>query len=342
MTGSTSDSLHDLRALAGALLEDDALVARQVAVAARVERHRRVRAVVAGATGLAVVGVLAVGAILWPSPETLAPAPAGTPAPSASTSADAATDVCDELVEISGKPIGNIGGIEHEWNGMPDAPCEDWPARVLAHPNTVVINTSDGTMLQLDYRIESDDIDAYRDLGPDFLVPFPDPSWPVDKLITIDTATGVIVDVMAIPEGAETFGLDADVPSSPSDQVEAVLDAFAHPAGLTPLAGGWTLLDGGVTTAGAYAPALVYLTTETYVTWTTDPETTPESYYSATLWPERKMPDEHGDGSAVQCAVGDAFLVVVRHPEGDADAAAMQEALVEALRGVTGLTLDGC
>jgi len=63
----------------------------------------------------------------------------------------------------------------------------------MAHPDTILINTTDNTMMEAYYRTSIDALGAYANLGPDFVVPNPDPTWPADSLVLIDAKTGEVI-----------------------------------------------------------------------------------------------------------------------------------------------------
>ncbi|WP_062518500.1 hypothetical protein [Demequina gelatinilytica] len=373
MTGTRS-TLHQLHALAGATFDDGPLASDHSVVTERVARHRRTRTLVAGATGTAVVALGVVGLALWTSPATVAPAPADSPAasssaapsPSATTAAEAPPAECADATWIDGKPYNDVGGLEHRWAMAYSEPCDEWPEEVLAHPNTVVVNTVDGTMLQANVRVDGPDMDAYRDLGPDFLVPDPDPSWPADSFVIIDAATGEVLEAMTIHDPDFEAEAPDETPSGRDTAFFAMLDAFGNTSAMSELPDGWVLIDGTSSTSGTYGPTLRYVSTATYEAYLADPAGAMSPRYAVTL---RDVPldaavtgpdgspvqgddslleqelyyDESINGGGIQCPVGrDAYLVVQQKPESDESIFAFQDALVAALREVTGLELKDC
>ena len=122
-------------------------------------------------------------------------------------------------------------------------PCDEWPDRVLAHPDTVLINTTDNTMVEAYYRTNIAALGLYAHLGADYVVPDPDPSWPADSLVLIDAATKEVLEVTPL----------ASLPDLSSAQLPAMsVVGEPYPAGMSapslvdllgPAGGGGTLIS---------------------------------------------------------------------------------------------------
>lgn len=118
-------------------------------------------------------------------------------------SPDAPTDAqlaaCNPADLITGKaPNEFVGGMEGWFNSTPVAPCSQWEERTLAHPDTVLINTRDGTLVEAYGRTDTDVLDPYRDLGDDMVVPNPDATWPDNSLVLIDAGSGELLETFEI------------------------------------------------------------------------------------------------------------------------------------------------
>ncbi|SEJ63226.1 hypothetical protein [Demequina mangrovi] len=376
MTADRS-TFENLQALAVAAWDDAAHGVDVEAVAGRVARHRRRRGLAVGAASVAVVALGFVAASLWlpGRPTEVAPATSSTPAPAEPTETATASSLdlalaaaCNDATEISGKAIGNIGGLETDWNSTPGAPCDEWPIEILEHPNTVVVNTSDGTMLQADYRVDGPDMDPYRDLGPAFLIPDPDPTWPADKLVVIDAATREVLEVNDIPDHADTFGLEGEIPTSLSDETAAVLEALSHGDTLAQHLDGWELVGTSEMTE-AWGSVLTLAPTDVYDAMEADPSAGMTVHANVVLTPEpltagqtvtsaegEEVPlgdnplldllyyfPEQFRGGGFQCPIGDeAFLVVQSYPGDDPRLDDLQVDVFEALRAMTGYELPRC
>ncbi|WP_062465214.1 hypothetical protein [Demequina soli] len=366
-----SRTLHDLEAMARAAADDAALATARTLAEARVARYRRGRASVVGAVA-AVVGVLAVVGLTQSRPDGVAPAVASptpgasaSPSPSASAASDPAA--CAPATVIPGKAVGMWGGMESSWNSTPVAPCDEWPAELLAHPNTVLINTRDDTMVEAYYRVDGPDMDAWRDLGPDFLVPDPDAAWPADRWIVVDAATRELLEVDRIPDQVDDAA-PVDL-STFSPGTQAVAAGLHHPALRLLAVGGFAYGDSS-TAPGALGPVLLYRDADAYAAYLEDPSRDPGAMMTVTLSavadpaltrtvtsPEGQAvePDlaalrdgslyfrlADGSGDAIQCPVGDDAYLTVRASPADAAVFDLTRAVVEALRTEAGASLDRC
>ncbi|WNM24431.1 hypothetical protein [Demequina capsici] len=218
------DRFQDLRAIAGEGFESTPLRLDLDPIQTRVARYRTGRMVLASVVGLVMVGAVVFGTTLRPGPTQNAPlaTPSSTPDVTVTpdtvvTQASDANPACNAATGIEGKPAGSVGGMEGWWNSTPVAACDQWDQQILDHPDTVTINTYDDTMVEAYYRTSIDALGVYANLGPDFVIPDPDPSWPADSMIVIDARTGeVLASSLLFGERAAT---DADA----SDTVDVAL-----------------------------------------------------------------------------------------------------------------------
>ncbi|WP_084073360.1 hypothetical protein [Demequina sp. NBRC 110052] len=194
------DSLKQLHSLAGAGFDHTILRNEISAVEKRIARHRSSRAALASAAGIAILGTAAVGVLQWPGAPEAAPAevPSASPSPTPAVVEESGAPGCAPATIVPGKPAGDIGGLEGWWNSTPvSLPCERWDEsdpRILDHPDTVLINTVDYTMVEAAYRSDRAALGAYATLDGDFVVPARDPEWPANSLVLIDAATGEVLE----------------------------------------------------------------------------------------------------------------------------------------------------
>lgn len=196
-------AFRDLHEVAGQVFDTTELRADPVRVEERVSRYRAGRAVLASFAGIGVAGVVVAGALQALGAAEVSPATSPTPPPIPQPTdivTDARDPACADATVVPGAPAGDVGGLEGWWNATPIAPCDEWNPAILAHPDTVTINTSDGTMLEASYRTSLAALGVYADLGPDFRVPDPDPEWPAASIIVIDAATGEVLSSSRISE----------------------------------------------------------------------------------------------------------------------------------------------
>lgn len=213
---------HDLQDLAGGGFDSTEFAAGPDLVERRVARWRGARTALMSVASVAVIAAVAVGVN---ESRSAAPLPAGpietpvtasaSPAPEASATTGTTPAGCAPAQVVSGKSVGNLGGLEGWFNGTPSAPCEEWEQRILDHPDTVLIYTEDNTMVEAYYRTSIDALGVYTDLGPDFVVPDPDPEWPARSLVLIDARTGELLqttlvsnysaDELGVPEPGTTL-----------------------------------------------------------------------------------------------------------------------------------------
>ncbi len=196
------EAFRDLHDVAGHVFDTTALRVNPDPVEARVERYRAGRAVLGSLAGTAVVGIVVLGVTHRQGPHEVDPVATA----SASTTPDVVVTAaaCHGATGIEGKPAGSLAGLEGWWNATPTAPCDEWDQVILEHPDTVTINTADNTMVEAYYRTSIDALGVYRDLGPDFVVPDPDPTWPADSIIVIDAATGEVLSSSLLSAYADT------------------------------------------------------------------------------------------------------------------------------------------
>ena len=212
-------AFQQLRSDAGAGYDARAIHASLDKVERRVERARIGRALVGAGAALAVIGVIAVVAPHIFNDDAVSPAatPSGTPsAPATSPSAEIVDELslpCTVAGGIEGNPVGDLGGLEGWFNGTSTPPmCEskdewtEWEHLAAAHPDTVLINTIDNTMIEAYYRTSRDALGVYATLSGDFKVPDPDPAWPAHSAVLIDAATG---EVLSVSDFEEMDGFDS-------------------------------------------------------------------------------------------------------------------------------------
>lgn len=203
MTGPY-DSLKHLHSLAGAGFDHTMLRDDVSAVEKRIARYRSARAALASAAGIAVLGIAAAGMLQWPGALEAAPAdvPSASPSPTPAVVEESVKPGCAPATIVPGKAAGQIGGLEGWWNSTPASlPCERWDesdTRILDHPDTVLINTVDNTMVEAAYRTDRAALGIYATLDGDFVVPAPDPGWPANSLILIDAATGEVLETYVL------------------------------------------------------------------------------------------------------------------------------------------------
>lgn len=195
------DAFQNLQAITGRGLDSTALYRDLDEVERRIARHRTGRVVLSSFVALAVVGGLTFAATAMPFTGNSGPAvvPSETPSPSA-LGIDPHPAGCIAAQVVSGKPVGNLGGLMGWYNSTPTAPCDEWPEQILDHPDTVLIYTGDNTMVEAYYRTNIDALGIYAHLGEDFVVPDPDPSWPADRLVLIDARTNEVLEVTDIAD----------------------------------------------------------------------------------------------------------------------------------------------
>ncbi|WP_084125020.1 hypothetical protein [Demequina sp. NBRC 110054] len=253
---SAREAFSDLHDVAGRVFDTTDLRANPGPVEVRVARYRAGRTVLLSVGGLAVVGALLFGTTLRPAPAEVGPATEATPSTAAShgpavmegSGADAAA--CRPATVIAGKAAGGVGGVEGYWNSTPVRACEDWDQVILSHPETATINTTDGTMIEASYRTSMAALGDYADLGPDFVVPDPDPEWPAKSVIVIDVATGEILyerllaDFPQFDDAVEGTGVDPAAAQLEDPDFYKVEEPY--PAGATEptLADLWPRVDG--------------------------------------------------------------------------------------------------
>ena len=189
-------AFHDLRSQVGH--QYDARDAHRTLdeVEDRVARHRATRTVLGSVVGVFAVATVAFIAAqkLWLADVPPVQHPSTSSSPSPASSANSGVPAwCHDATVVPGKPAQNLGGLEGWWNGTPDAPCDEWDQEIQDHPDVVQINTSDGTMMEADYRTDLSALGAYATLSGDFKVPNPDPSWPEDSVVIIDARTGEVL-----------------------------------------------------------------------------------------------------------------------------------------------------
>lgn len=207
------DAFSNLQAVSGRGFDATALYVDLDPVSRRIARHRIGRVVVSSCATLATVGVAVLAGLAIASSEDGGPAvpPSATSSPwvspsespvdsSVDSSVDPRAASCRTAQVVSGKPVGNLGGLMGWFNSSPDAPCEDWPDQILDHPDTVLISTVDNTMVEAYYRTTIDSLGVYANLGDDFVVPDPDPSWPAESLVLIDASTKELLEVTALAD----------------------------------------------------------------------------------------------------------------------------------------------
>lgn len=208
------EAFHDLQGLAGAGFDHTALVHDPDGIERRVARRRDARTALMSVATIVVITVTAVGVnearSVEPMPgEPLAPTVTASAMPEPDAGISQGTDPagCAQAELVTGKAVGNLGGLEGWFNGTPSAPCSEWEQQILDHPDTVLIYTEDHTMVEAYYRTSIDALGPYADLGPDFVVPNPDPDWPEDSLVLIDARTG---EVLLTHDISELFGATVD------------------------------------------------------------------------------------------------------------------------------------
>lgn len=200
------NSLQELRDRAGGAYDSERQTVDLPVVEKRVARQRAARAAGAVVGGLAIL--LAVGVAVINAPWGAEPAPAQSPSdtPEASPSVnDAWPAWCSPASVVPGKPVGDLGGLEGWFNSSDEAPCDEWDQQVKDHPDTVLINTIDNTLVEAYFRTGIDALGAYVTLGRDFVVPNPDPEWPADSLVLIDPRTG---EVLLVERFEDIVGFD--------------------------------------------------------------------------------------------------------------------------------------
>ena len=122
--------------------------------------------------------------------------------PTPTTTASAAPDdpACPPAETEAGIPaLGFYGGAEGWWSSVPHASCEEWPEAALEHPDTVLVNTLNNTMVEGYFRTGDDAIEPYRALGPEFIVEPGPEGWPANKLVLIDAHTRELLEVLDMP-----------------------------------------------------------------------------------------------------------------------------------------------
>lgn len=217
------DAFQNLQAITGRGFETTALYADWDEVEQRIARYRTGRLVLSSVGVLAVVGGVTFAAMAMPFKGNAGPAvpPSATPSASASAPAsglDTRAAACLAAQVVPGKSVGNLGGLMGWFNTSPAVPCDQWPDQVLDHPDTILINTTDNTMVEAYYRTNIAALGIYAHLGDDYVVPDPDPSWPADSLVLIDARTQEVLEVTAL----------ADLPDLSSFQAPA-LSVFGEP-----------------------------------------------------------------------------------------------------------------
>ncbi|MCB2413951.1 hypothetical protein LGT39_13955 [Demequina sp. TTPB684] len=213
------EAFQNLQSIAGLGFDGTTLHTDLDAVERRIARHRTGRAVVSSFVALAVLAGATYGAStmsMWGDSAPVAPPSEATSQPTSSPTQRAAACLAAQVV--SGKPVGDLGGLMGWFNSSPDAPCGEWPDQILDHPDTVLINTADNTMVEAYYRTNIDALGVYARLGEDFAVPDPDPSWPADSLILIDARTKEVLEITAL----------ADLGAAPGSP-EIAMSVFGEP-----------------------------------------------------------------------------------------------------------------
>lgn len=219
-----------LESAAGEGFEGTVLWQRPQGLATAIRQARRRRAALSavgtaaavGAVGLLGVGVVQLQPLLSPAggepgvSTTSSPAPHPHPSSLESTPAasDAASDGpsadptaseqpwCNTAQGIPGIPVSDtFGGMEGWWNSSDLAPCDEWELRVQEHPDTVLINTGNTTMIEAYWRTSRDVLDAYAALAPNFVVVPPAEGWPADSIILVDAVTGEVLETWPLPAG---------------------------------------------------------------------------------------------------------------------------------------------
>lgn len=213
MMADARSGFKDLHQIAGLGLDTTGLTSDLAPVERRVVRHKRTRAALVSATGVAVIAAAAVGALQWPGDHDAGPAIVPSDSPSAVAPSQEATvdPECRPATVIEGKPVEGFPADEKWFDPTPDeVPCARWgtsdPALDLtfaAHPDLVVINTADNTLVRAYYRTSRDALGVYASLGSDFAVPDPDPAWPPNAVVLIDAASGEVLANYQLPGYAE-------------------------------------------------------------------------------------------------------------------------------------------
>ncbi|WNM24435.1 hypothetical protein [Demequina capsici] len=193
------DAFKDLHAVAGQVFDTTNLRANPDPVEARIARYRTGRTVLASFAGVAVVGAIAVGAMQRLGPAENAPATTPSSTPDATVTQAAVDPNCVPLTIVPGKAAPELGDAGLGWTDQDSLTCSRRSQEFLDHPDTVAINTVDDTMVEAYYRTSIDDLGVYADLGPDFVVPDPDPSWPENTVIMIDAHTREVLSVYVLP-----------------------------------------------------------------------------------------------------------------------------------------------
>lgn len=204
------DAFQNLQSITGRGFDMTGLHADLDVVERRIARHRTGRVVLSSFVALAAIGGVAFGATAMPSSGDIDPAVPLSATPSQPTSGpDLRSAACLAAQVVPGKSVGNLGGLMGWFNSSPDAPCDEWPDQVLDHPDTVLINTTDNTMVEAYYRTNIAALGVYAHLGNDFVVPDPDPSWPADSLVLIDARTKEVLEVTALGDLATVPSMSA-------------------------------------------------------------------------------------------------------------------------------------
>jgi len=196
-------AFHELRSQAGVAYDHRAALGTLDDVEERVSRHRIRRAVLGTVVSGFVLAGAAFFAIQQPWERDTAPVQQPTPAPTPTETIAANNGTpawCHNAAIVPGKPAQNLGGLEGWWNSTPDGPCDEWDQEIQDHPDVVQINTADGTMMEADYRTDISALGAYAELGGDFKVPNPDPSWPKDSVVIIDARTSEVLVVSPLSD----------------------------------------------------------------------------------------------------------------------------------------------
>lgn len=207
------NTFQDLRTIAGKGLDATEPSVRWASVETRITRYRRRRTVSTSAAAVAMVTAVAAGVVLGPDRTDTGPANPPSEAPSpppVETDAAALDPACSSVTVVPGKAVeppagmahefpGSFGGLEGWFNATPSAPCEQWDERILEHPDTVLINTMDYTMVEAYYRTSRDALGVYATLDGNFALPEPDPTWPTGELVLIDASTGEPIEVYNPP-----------------------------------------------------------------------------------------------------------------------------------------------
>ena len=213
MMADARGGFKDLHQIAGLGLDTTALSGDLARVERRVVRYKRTRAAFVSATGVAVIAAAAMGALQWPSDRGAAPAfePSESPSASAPTEDAVVDPECRPATVLEGTPVEGFPADEEWFDPTPDTvPCSRWgtsdPALDLSfesHPDLVVVNTVDNTMVRAYYRTSRDALGVYGSLGSDFAIPDPDPSWPPNAVVLIDAASGEALANYQLPGYAE-------------------------------------------------------------------------------------------------------------------------------------------